>query len=44
MPKQYEGIDKLEYQLYDKKHDDIYLDNFKIIVYNMDNIKKGVLQ
>ena len=40
MPKQYEGIDKLEYQLYDKKHDDIYLDNFKIIVYNMDNIRK----
>lgn len=40
LPKEYENIDYLEYKLYDKKHDDLYIDNFKIIVYNMDYYRK----
>lgn len=40
LPKEYENIDSLEYRIYDKKHDDLYIDNFKIIVYNMDYYRK----
>lgn len=40
LPKEYENIDYLEYRIYDKKHDDLYIDNFKIIVYNMDYYRK----
>ena len=40
LPKKYEKIDVLTYEVRDKKHNDLYIDNFKIIVYNMDYIKE----
>ena len=40
LPKKYEKIDVLTYDVRDKKHNDLYIDNFKIIVYNMDYIKE----
>lgn len=44
LPKKYENIDCLIYEVYDKKHNDTYINNFKIIVYNMNYYKKSVLQ
>ena len=40
LPKKYKNIDYLEYELYDKEHQDTYIDNFKIIVINMDYYRK----
>ena len=40
LPKKFENIDYFEYEVYDKKHKVKYIDNLKIIVYNMDYYRK----
>ena len=40
LPKEFENIDYFEYEVYDKKHKVKYIDNLKIIVYNMDYYRK----
>ena len=40
LPTKYKNIGYLTYEMYDKKNDDKYIDNLKIIVYNMDYYKE----
>lgn len=40
LPTEYKNIDYLTYEMYDKEHDDKYIDNLKIIIYNMDYYKE----
>ena len=40
LPKEYENIDYFVYEVYDKKHNVKYIENLKIIVFNMDYYRK----